>query len=54
MTIPKETKILDDDEVWRLLEIMMAAMPVPLRKVVKTLNISNENTRCKLKLSDYK
>jgi len=44
MTIPKETKILDDDEVQRLLEIMMAAMPYPMKEMLVLSNIDPEDS----------
>ena len=44
MIIPKDTKILDDEEVQRLLEIMMAAMPASMKKMLVLGKINPEDS----------
>ena len=44
MTIPKETKILDDDEVKHLLELMLDVMPYPAKEMLVLSNINPEDS----------
>jgi transcriptional regulator with XRE-family HTH domain len=44
MTIPKETKILSDDEVKHLLELMLDVMPYPAKEMLVLNNINPEDS----------
>lgn len=44
MTLPKETKILDDDEVQHLLELMLDVMPYPAKEMLVLSNINPEDS----------
>jgi len=44
MTIPDETKILDEDEVQRLLGLMLDAMPYPAKEMLVLSNINPEDS----------
>ena len=44
MTIPKEAKILDDDEVKHLLELMLDVMPYPAKEMLVLSNINPEDS----------
>jgi len=44
MTILKETKILGDDEVKHLLELMLDVMPYPVKEMLVLSNVNLEDS----------